>query len=36
MNRIMSVGERGSGKRTLDRGVGARTELPVMHIDKIH
>lgn len=34
--RIMIVGAPGSGKSTLARALGARTGLPVRHIDRIH
>lgn len=36
MQRVMIVGQPGSGKTTLAREMGRRTELPVIHIDKIH
>jgi adenylate kinase family enzyme len=36
MQRIMIVGQPGSGKSTLARALGARTGLPVVHIDHIH
>jgi adenylate kinase family enzyme len=36
MQRIMIVGQPGSGKSTLARALGARTGLPVVHIDQIH
>ncbi|PJF09431.1 AAA family ATPase [Pseudorhodobacter sp. MZDSW-24AT] len=36
MQRIMIVGQPGSGKSTLARMLGARTGLPVVHIDHIH
>jgi len=36
MNRIMIVGQPGSGKSTLAASLGQLTELPVVHIDKIH
>jgi adenylate kinase family enzyme len=36
MQRIMIVGQPGSGKSTLARRLGARTGLPVVHIDQIH
>jgi adenylate kinase family enzyme len=36
MDRIMIVGQPGSGKSTLAQALGARTNLPVIHIDKIH
>ena len=36
MRRIMIVGQPGSGKSTLARALGARTGLPVVHIDHIH
>jgi adenylate kinase family enzyme len=36
MKRIMIVGQPGSGKSTLARALGARTGLPVIHIDRIH
>jgi adenylate kinase family enzyme len=36
MRRIMIVGQPGSGKSTLARAIGARTDLPVVHIDTIH
>ena len=36
MKRVMIVGGPGSGKSTLARMLGARTGLPVVHIDHIH
>jgi adenylate kinase family enzyme len=36
MQRVMIVGQPGSGKSTLARAMGARTGLPVVHIDHIH
>lgn len=36
MNRIMIVGQPGSGKTTLAQALGECTGLPVVHIDKIH
>ena len=36
MKRIMIVGQPGSGKSTLAQALGARTGLPVIHIDQIH
>jgi adenylate kinase family enzyme len=36
MNRIMIIGQPGSGKSTLAQALGARTGLPVIHIDRIH
>lgn len=36
MQRVMIVGQPGSGKSTLARKLGARTGLPVVHIDTIH
>ena len=36
MQRVMIVGQPGSGKTTLARELGKRTELPVIHIDTIH
>jgi adenylate kinase family enzyme len=36
MRRVMIVGGPGSGKSTLARAVGARTGLPVFHMDQIH
>ncbi|MBL4916402.1 AAA family ATPase [Szabonella alba] len=36
MRRIMIVGQPGSGKSTLARLLGARTGLPVVHMDHIH
>lgn len=36
MKRIMIVGGSGSGKSTLARQVGAITNLPVVHIDKMY
>ena len=36
MQRVMIVGQPGSGKSTLARALGARTGLPVVHIDMIH
>jgi adenylate kinase family enzyme len=36
MQRVMIVGQPGSGKSTLARALGARTGLPVVHIDLIH
>ncbi|MGL5012325.1 MAG: AAA family ATPase [Paracoccaceae bacterium] len=36
MQRVMIVGGPGSGKSTLARGLGARTGLPVYHMDHIH
>ena len=36
MKRVMIVGQPGAGKSTLARQLGARTGLPVVHIDHIH
>lgn len=36
MDRIMIVGQPGSGKSTLAQALGECTNLPVIHIDKIH
>ena len=36
MKRVMIVGQPGAGKSTLARALGARTGLPVVHIDRIH
>lgn len=36
MRRVMIIGQPGSGKSTLAREMGARTGLPVFHIDTIH
>ena len=36
MNRIMIVGQPGSGKSSLAQALGRRSGLPVIHIDKIH
>jgi len=36
MNRVMIIGQPGAGKSTLARALGARTGLPVIHIDLIH
>jgi adenylate kinase family enzyme len=36
MQRIMILGQPGAGKSTLARIIGARTGLPVFHIDHIH
>lgn len=36
MKRVMIVGGPGSGKSTLARIMGARTDLPVHHMDRIH
>jgi adenylate kinase family enzyme len=36
MRRVMIVGQPGAGKSTLARALGARTGLPVVHIDHIH
>ena len=36
MQRVMILGQPGSGKSTLARKLGARTGLPVVHIDHIH
>ncbi|WP_421749303.1 AAA family ATPase [Cognatishimia sp.] len=36
MQRVMIIGQPGSGKSTLARALGARTGLPVHHIDMIH
>ena len=36
MQRVMIVGGPGSGKSTLARALGARTGLPVVHVDRIH
>ncbi len=36
MQRVMIVGGPGSGKSTLARKLGARTGLPVFHMDHIH
>ncbi len=36
MQRVMIVGQPGSGKTTLAREMGKRTGLPVIHIDTIH
>src|SRR5690242_12642695 len=36
MQRVMIVGGPGSGKSMLARALGARTGLPVHHIDHIH
>lgn len=34
--RVMIIGQPGSGKSTLARRLGAKLELPVVHIDLIH
>ena len=36
MKRVMIMGQPGSGKSTLARQIGARTGLPVVHVDRIH
>jgi len=36
MQRVMIVGGPGSGKSTLARAMGARTGLPVFHVDQFH
>ena len=36
MRRVMIVGQLGAGKSTFARALGARTGLPVVHIDRIH
>ena len=36
MQRVMILGQPGSGKSTLAQKLGARTGLPVFHIDHIH
>jgi adenylate kinase family enzyme len=36
MNRIMIIGQPGSGKNTPAQTLGERAGLPVIHIDKIH
>lgn len=36
MNRVMIVGQPGSGKSWLARAVGERTGLPVYHMDLLH
>lgn len=36
MNRVMIVGQPGGGKSWLAREIGARTGLPVHHMDMIH
>ncbi len=36
MQRVMIIGQPGSGKSTFARALGERTKLPVIHIDKIH
>lgn len=36
MQRIMIVGQPGSGKSFLARKLGEKTNLPVVHIDRIH
>lgn len=36
MKRVMIFGGAGSGKSTLARKIGARTGLPVIHIDPIY
>jgi adenylate kinase family enzyme len=36
MRRVMIIGQPGSGKSTLARAIGAKTGLPVVHIDRIH
>ena len=36
MKRIMIVGGPGSGKSTLARWLGAKLDLPVFHMDKLH
>lgn len=36
MKRVMIIGQPGSGKSTLAREMGARTGLPVYHVDLIH
>ncbi|MEL7213349.1 MAG: DNA topology modulation protein FlaR [Pseudomonadota bacterium] len=36
MQRVMIVGQPGSGKSTLARLLGARTGLPIYHMDHIH
>ena len=36
MQRVMIIGQPGSGKSTLAKELGARTGLPVHHIDRIH
>ena len=36
MKRVMIIGQPGSGKSTLARALGAKTNLPVHHMDMIH
>lgn len=36
MQRVMIIGQPGSGKTTLARQLGVATRLPVYHMDKIH
>ncbi len=36
MQRVMIVGQPGSGKSALARKLGQRTGFPVIHIDTIH
>ncbi|MEO1550821.1 MAG: AAA family ATPase [Pseudomonadota bacterium] len=36
MNRIMVIGQPAAGKSTFARALGARTGLPVVHIDQIY
>ena len=36
MQRVMIIGQPGSGKTTLARELGVATRLPVFHIDQIH
>ncbi len=36
MQRVMIIGQPGSGKSTLARAIGAKTGLPVFHMDQLH